>query len=479
MILMLDRQERPWLKPAGIAALFFLLYIGVIRLIQLHCFSYFDLGIYSEALARIKLSDLNPFIPGRNIRIFNDHFDPILVPFAVFTRILPAPYLGVTVETIGILLCWLPISRLRNRGLLNASQAIFTYAFLILNQAMVGAVTWPFHPTTWGVLPLVYVFSAYLLEDWKLLWIAFVALCGCREEFPLLGFSIAFVMLLDKKYRQAIVFFSTALLFSLFLFVLRPKLMGSTSGYAGGLLTSFIHAPLAPIEDLLRFSSIRNWLERLIALFLVLSIPAIRANARSTLRILLIAAPILGIRYASSKWGAHYGSAAIICLFFAFFMSYRASFVASWRTKLSWIFLIAFFLSPTIKNLWDGWSTGSTHFAYKQCPSDSGRLFAIEKAQNWISDSPYQKILLQNNLAPTLLLKTSQKDLFILAGPQTEHSGPFEVVLVEKPPRGDTWGVGPERLTDLIRTWKSIPGIKIIQDDEFVFMAVGLITSER
>ena len=50
-----------------------------IKGILLNCFHATDFGIYQQAIYDIAYNlDPNPFVSVRNIKIFNDHFDPII-----------------------------------------------------------------------------------------------------------------------------------------------------------------------------------------------------------------------------------------------------------------------------------------------------------------------------------------------------------------------------------------------------------------
>lgn len=459
----------------------FLLYLGVVKLVGLHCFSYYDLGIYSEALNRIQWSDWNPFIPGRDLRIFNDHFDPILIPFAFLTRFFAAPYLGITIEFLCVALCWLPIRSLQRSGRMTQEQALFAFAFLILNPAMVGALTWPFHPTTFGTLPLICLFAFYFLKREKSLWISFMLLCMCREEFPLIGFPLSLVLFFERRHRIALSILATALAWTTFIFYLRPLWLGTTSSYGGALIESYLEQPLAPFLDLFRVSSIRFWLERLSPLALVLPWKHLAQQKKLIFYALLIASPILAIRFLSQKWGFHYGPAAVVCLFFICFPFFRApaTGLARWRARLAWVLLFVFYFSPTMKNLWDAYVPSSTRFAYKNCPLDSARLEAIEQAQSTIAKSDAQKILLQNQLAATQILKSPEKNLYFLAGPQPTSTLPYDMVLIEKPPQGDAWMIGYERITTLIEEYRKDPEVHVIRDDKYIFFAEGMISKDR
>ena len=96
-----------WDYLLAIGLFLFLVFLVFQRHVLLGFGSYNDLGIYSDALRLIHWGDPNPFIPGRSIRIFNDHFDPILIPFSFLTRWISPPTLGIVLEAIFIVsLAW-------------------------------------------------------------------------------------------------------------------------------------------------------------------------------------------------------------------------------------------------------------------------------------------------------------------------------------------------------------------------------------
>lgn len=464
-----------------ILTVFTLFYVSILRLAQLHCFSYYDLGIYSEALSRIQISDLNPFIPGRNLRIFNDHFDPILIPFSFLERFIPAPDLGISIEFALLALCWLPIKLLRDRQKISSELAVFSYAFLVLNNAMINALHWPFHPTTWACLPLVSLFSFYILDHFAAVLVSFFILCFFREEFPLIGFFLSALYLAHHRKKQSGILLGLTLLWCGFTFGLRPKLFGETSNYGYTLATEFIRHPFRNLRLLFGFGSLRMFLNWLAPLFLVLSWPAFWRHRLHFLKVLFIAAPLFGIRYASNAWGYHYGPAALIALFFAFLPALNESQVSPWRKKLAWAAIFIIFSTPLTKDLWDGFlSQGRFHFEHANCPLDERRLREIETAQTWIQNHSIHRILTNNSLAVSQLKHSTRiQEVYILGSPNNSNQGVFDGVLVEKPPLGDAWLVSPSRLTALIEIWKQMPGVRVITDNEILFLAEGPITPDR
>jgi uncharacterized membrane protein len=454
-----------------------------------HCHPYYDLGIYGEALRLIQWNNLNPFIPGRFIHIFNDHFDPILIPFSFFERFLPGPLLGTTVEWLSIALCWFPIRHLYQKQKINFNTAVFSYAFIVLNHAMVDALFRPFHPTTWACLPLLCSLSFYYLKNYRAMLISIILLFSCREEFPLVGIMLGLVLLFTKEKKWGLITLISSLIWALFAFKIRPLIFaGDFSNYGGTLIQSFINNPLAQIKSLFEIGTIRMFLARTIPLLLIINFSAVKKHFPHLILAFIITSPIFGIRFASNSWGFHYGTAPVIALWFILLPALNESLTMTsppmnqWRIRISWSFLIITFLTPVTKNNWDNWfAWGGFEFGHKQCLNQTTRLKEIKDAQKWITNSPHNKILLGGNLISTQLISSQdhpEKEFYFLGGPSSGHQLNYNVVMVEKPPSGDAWPIGQDRIKSLIENWRK-SGLKIIIDNDSIFLAEGVIKIDQ
>jgi hypothetical protein len=447
------------------------LFFSLSHRIGLHCTSYFDLGIYSDALNRIKPGDWNPFLPGRNIRIFNDHFDPILIPFSFLTRWIKAPILGTGLEFLALVLCWFPLRRLERAGKISPRDSLFAYAFLLLNHATVDAVQSPFHPTTWGVLPLLCVFTFYWLGEFRNLITSLLLLYSCREEFPLLGTPLALTLLfLDGKRKEGTLILALTLVWIGFVFGIRPRVFeGRFENYGASLLKGLLADPLGLFQRSLAFDSLRMFLERTFPILMLIDISRIQTSARLIFRFLLIASPILLIRFVSHQWTFHYGTAAVVAWIFTT-ISLMDQKAARWRWGVSILFLTGNFIAQPIKIL------ANTD---KRCPASSERLAEIAWGQRWLAGSGHSALLMENNLASTQFLRSSKaQSIHLLCSPTGMAIRQFDAVLVEKPPSGDPWPCTHDRIEKWMVKWRSDPRINVIRDNQMIFLAEGPISSD-
>jgi hypothetical protein len=443
-------------------------FLSLLYRIHLHCTSYYDLGIYSDALNRIRIGDLNPFLPGRNIRILNDHFDPILIVFSPFTRLLSAPWVGIAVEFLSLALCWYPLKRLQTSNKIDLKTAQFCYAFILLNHATFDAIQTPFHPTTWGVFPLVCVLSFYLLNEFPKMLASLIALYCCREEFPLIGLPLSWVLFIDRKRFKAFGVFALSTIWIIFVFLIRPKVFdGHFQNYGSVLLQTLFSDPLGVILDNFNIGSARMFVDRSLPVLLLASLTGLTKNWRLAFRVLLIASPILLIRFASNHWGFHYGTAAIISLLFIVLPCFGEN-IPRWRWAISAIFLAVTFISQPIKVFAN---------QNKRCPNAPQRLEQIQWAQNRLASSAYLNLILENNLASTQFFKFREgKNIFLLGNPAGMSTSTFDAILVEKPDSGDPWPLEYRDIKTLIDRLRADSGVRVVADNEYIFMAEGKIS---
>ena len=89
------------------------IFIGVERF----CFHNYDLGIYAQAIRHLSWDDWNPWLTGRQINIFNDHFESILWVLAPVAKFFRPDRVAVFGELVMVLCSLAPIVYLEKRGM--------------------------------------------------------------------------------------------------------------------------------------------------------------------------------------------------------------------------------------------------------------------------------------------------------------------------------------------------------------------------
>ncbi|MBK7556252.1 MAG: DUF2079 domain-containing protein [Flavobacteriales bacterium] len=144
-----------------------------------------DLAIYAQAVLRMGHGEINPFVPVRNVTIFADHVDPIILLLAPFTRLVDARYVVVLAELGFVALAPLAVWAAHKRGLLPWDWTLWAVAFLFFCPATIHALTMPVHPATWSMFPMVLLGLAVFHNRTGPIVAALVFLFLFREEYPL------------------------------------------------------------------------------------------------------------------------------------------------------------------------------------------------------------------------------------------------------------------------------------------------------
>ncbi|RJS20282.1 hypothetical protein DRW03_20965 [Corallococcus sp. H22C18031201] len=434
-----------------------------------HCFTHYDLGIYTQALARLSLREPNPWLSARQVFIFNDHFDPVLWlarPLGVFLSPLHA---GLLAEALFVSLSVAPLVWMQARGLLDRVSTAFLCALLLLNTSIVEALVFPIHPTTWSVLPCVLLAVAYHLRKSGVMLLALVLLFACKEEFPLAGLMLALGLWWRGERRLALSVFALSAAWLLFVMVVRPWWWGPTVDYRGRLLP-------APGQDWLAYlhSRFAPWHLRrmgtLLLLFVPLGVWAWREQWKPDVPWLLMLLPLVAIRVAAMAWREHYGAPVLALGVLALLPLVRTRRPPAWVLVSTAVLLI----TTNEVNFRDGLRTLTHPESFPRvCPADALRLASVRRGLDVLASRSEGRALLGGNLVADLV---TRDEVYAVGGPQAEGSLVYDWVLVEKPPAGNILPVTPERMAALIALWRGEPGAEVLIDDAHVFLARGHFT---
>lgn len=428
-------------------------------------FSNYDLGIYGQALARLARDPPNPWLSGRQIHVFNDHFDPVLFLVAPFARVLPAVQVGLFVEGLCAVLALLPLAWLAREGKLSLRALWMFGGVMALHPGVTQGLGFPFHPTVWAMAPMAWLLAALALERWRIALVALVVLLSCKEEFPFVGLALSPFLFSRAPRRIAWTFLIVSAVWGLFAIVLRPRLLGEVMPYAS--------QPFRGLEDGIgAFLATRFSVRALKAMgdLVVSFVPLLawlgweRWKKQASFPPWLFAAlvPMLGIRFLSVAWRDHYGAvvvaAAVVAL--AVVVSER---VVPWFVVVATLVILAINGESVIKRDVRAISGAQGWAASVGCDDVPSRAVAVRAAIERVRDLP-GPLFVSGNLLPWL---AERSDVYAFGGPQPETITP-RVVLIERPPCGDTWARTLEERQALYGDFKTRS--RAIIDDEFVFV---------
>ncbi len=433
-------------------------------------FSNYDLGIYSQALARLAVDPPNPWLSGRQIHLFNDHFDPVLFLVAPFARIFPSVQVGLFVEGLCALLALWPLAWLAREGKLSLRALWMFGGVLTLHPGVTHGLGFPFHPTVWAMAPMAWLLAALLLERWRIALVALVLLLACKEEFPFVGLALSPLLFLRAPRRIAWAFVSISAAWGLFALVLRPRLLGDVMPYASlpfrgladglgaFLATRLSRSALAAMGDLIvSFVPLMLWLGWE------------RWKKRAPLPLWSFAAlvPMLGIRFLSVAWRDHYGAVVVAAAVLAFAAIVQTR-VVPWVVVISTLLVVLINDESLIRRDVKSFTGTQGWAASTGCPDAPGRTEAIRAALERVR-SVKGPLFVSGNLLPWL---AERDDVYAFGGPQPDSITPRAVVL-EVPPCGDTWARSLEERQALFVRWKARSDLQVLIDDTFVFAATS------
>ncbi|MCP3097843.1 DUF2079 domain-containing protein [Myxococcus sp. K15C18031901] len=436
------------------------------------CFPHFDLGIYTQALARMSLAEPNPWLSARRVSIFNDHFDPILWTARLFVTLVPPMWAALTTEALFLLLAVLPLLWLHARGMMSRTATVLLAAFLLLTPSAVEALRFPVHPTTWSALPWVLAGVAFHLRRRGLLFCALLLLFACKEEFAFAGIMVALALALRGERRFALVVGTLSLVWLVGVYGVRPWLMGPSEDYRVR-LTQGLDEGLAHYLSLRLAPTHLSRIGTLLALFLPLGVWAWRERLKPDWTWLLVLLPLLGIRFLGMAWRFHYGVPLMTAALMGFLPVLRARRLPAWVIVSSGVMLLVS-NEPNLRKLTRTLVSSRTYPDH--CPGAPERLASISRGVETLTRNPEGLALLGSNFVSLL---AARDEIYAVGGPQPDDGRIYTWVLVEKPPHGDAWPLTSTRLSELIDVWRGDAATHVLIDDANVFMARGRFTAHR
>ncbi len=438
----------------------FFLSIGLNNGFHFNCFNSNDLGIYGQAITKIsKLQEFNPYLTIREVKLFNDHFDPILWPVTLLlnmTRSTSYFYL-LDLFFFSITFFFLVFS-------LAKKNAFFILFFLISQKAIWYALLFPIHPTTWAMLPMLLLTISITKENQFSIFLSSLFLLSFREEFIFPIFALSFFYLLTKKLKLFSALFFTSLLWGFFVFKGRSFLWGETISYGSQLLTPFLHSPLSAIKDLLQKTNMAIFQLFFPFLFFLLKNSKDLFRSSHTLAFLFLFAPLLLIRFLSWQWGFHY-SALFIPSFIYLLCKYdppKRNFLlffitTSFLFSLSQIKKASFLFSKEEKAL-------SCSFSKIKEKETEEVLSLIKKRAN-----NNEEIFATGGIVPQLQLIAPQLN-HLLAPHSTKEE--IDILILEINKSGDTW---PMSYLDLKKTkeWLETLHLTTLYEGNYYFIVEG------
>jgi hypothetical protein len=301
-----------------ILLMFFPLIYNIFRLNNF-CIHTQDFGIYQEAIYRLSngFKDLNPYILVRNIHIFADHFDPIILLPALIINIFGESGQSLLIfEWFIYILTGLFLYRylLKNK----IKHPVFWMYLYLFSRGILQAINYPIHPLTWSILPVMFLIFNFESQSSyqfiiEILLLNFI--CLFKEIFPILFICYSFFYFYNKDYKKFAFLFINFALWIIFDFIIRPKLMGAIVNYANQSDSSISLIKLISRIDYLELLKVISPIG-LFSIYLCFKKIKNQIYKDHLIRLILILLPYLGIQFiVRDNISFHYASFVSILLF--------------------------------------------------------------------------------------------------------------------------------------------------------------------
>lgn len=438
-----------------------------------NCIGATDFSIYQQAIYQIAENfDLNPFITIRNVKIFNDHFDPIIIALAPFVRLFNYhPSTLIFAEWVSFYGLLVYISLFENKLCMN-KRLILSF-ILLFEKGVLTALNYPIHPTTWSIVPLYFLTRSIVIDNekqtigWSVLLIFF------KESFcfPVLLLGMTKVFL--KKNRLGISLMSVGLLSLIFNFFFRSILLGDLVSYGSDLLKGYIQNPIESFTYLFQELKYKELIKLFLPSFVLFGfvIRKERLHWKRWLPMAAIVLPLFGIQFLANKFYFHYSAQLVLPLIvFAIFAISSEFKYEKWHI----VFLLAFVL--TGMGRYSKNARSLTKVQKEECLLADKNQLAIKEMNSRVrKEIGSSKTILTTAGVPPMLIKPNMQ--VFQAGYYSEKRESFDYLLIQKNQTGNTSPYSPQLIEKLLLKCENGGVEDIIQHDDFFFFAKNPLPS--
>ncbi|MGB0452644.1 MAG: hypothetical protein ACPGJV_02940, partial [Bacteriovoracaceae bacterium] len=330
--------------------LFIMPLIGNIVRLNNSCIHATDFSIYQQAIYDIADGvSLNPYITIRNVKIFNDHFDPVILIAAVFTKIFQYSPESLLVFEYLWFFGFLALVWKSSKALPLKTRITLLFCGLFLKGILSG-LQYPIHPTTWSLFPAALLVLFIYKNSFLGIALSGIAICFFKESFAFSLFTLGLYRLIIKKDKKSSLLVVISILILVFNFHFRSVLLGPTIGYGAQILKPYLENPFKALFSLLGVFEYKAFL-KLFFPFLLWGILSLKNSKKEDFKIqspvvetFAFLLPIFAIQFIANNFHFQYGAQISAPLFMIFLLSRNSTEILKSKKVLSFI-TIAFITS--------------------------------------------------------------------------------------------------------------------------------------
>ncbi len=277
----------------------------------------YDYGIYQQGVFELASGTLNPFMSVRDIKLWNDHFMPILF--------LAVPWVWLwgfsTVAMIAFEWLWFAIAALVTFSLVRNKKIevqVISLIFLLFAKGILSGLHFAIHPGVWSAP--VWILLCYNLakERWKSVLLYSFCLIFFRESFTFGIITLTTMMaILDKERKRSLALLLFCLAYALFVFVLRKHVLGPVEDFGGKFVSNLLSRPFGTLVDAFKIFEWKIFFKIYYPYFIPVPMALLFLWRQGTKgrQILLLFVALIGphyfLHFLANKFHYQYGVAAV------------------------------------------------------------------------------------------------------------------------------------------------------------------------
>ena len=442
----------------------------------LSCTSALDYSIYQEALYKIaSFESFNPYVSIRNIAIFNDHVDPILIFMAPIVWLLNYhPSSLYIIEWLWVFLSLPLCFYLLKKERKNTTIAFIFIALLIsFSKAILSGLQFPIHPTIWTFTPSVLLFYFLKKKRFFQAFSTLVFMLLFRESlvFSYLGLGIFYTIFTQER-RFGVLVTILAMTSYLLFFKIRPFLLGETIPYGQDMLEGLLNQPWETLTAAaLKFeykTFLKFFYPFLIPLFFSLKYSCTKDRRHDALMLMSYLFPLLLIHFLSNAFRFHYGGQMIGPL--VGHLIAANAFKPLFENKKIWAFQILLMVGNGISH----YSKPIGYFFFNKdtrCYTGRDKLPKLRELETAFKNIPVgSHILATGGIIPRLM--DIQNSFYHIQG-YSKIKESYDYIILERNRAGDTWPLyDQKKIENIVRRCEKM-ATNVLVKNRFYFFAKG------
>ncbi len=437
-----------------------------LKAIYYNCYNAIDFSIYQQAIYDIwTLQVPNPFVSIRNVKIFNDHFDPVIYLAVFFTAIFGQGFQQLLVfEWAFFATLLLSIAFLFRDNLKEAIPYLFC---TILTKLFLVSFLYPIHPSTWACLPLFWL-TYFIVKDKKLaVALAIPVLCLFKESYAFALFPLSFYYVWKRELKVAASIAVITLPFIAFELHFREVFLGPTVNYGGRIFGPLRQNPVSFLKDMALGFNPLPFLKMFYPFIACLAFSLKGLKERSLGRLFAVFsvfAPLLLLQIWRNDTHHHYGAqfgGILMGLLVSLKMLHHLS-----RKKLLFVMAL-FFLSSmgTYTKMFKGLFLDS--FGQNKCSINANKVVQNRRVKEKMAFIPRSEaILATGGIVPFVMLGGKTIDHY---RGYSMRRPTYDYLILERNHSGDTYPANLREVEGVLHRCRPLVDEVYIDNDELFF----------